>query len=198
MNNSKSFGRRLLLDAPRLPLESVRLHAVYAALKSLFGEGVAPPFSLTQDGSVLMLDEHTTVRIDSASGHFVYADRNALTALVLRTPSYFELMLAIVAHQTRRKGLKAADDLVLPIEQCVGRSVKDVERALVLATFQRCGGNRVHAAEMLGISLLTLRKKLQDYWHSDFTTVDSHAGRTAEGWQDNHEDAPATEPGQSG
>jgi len=45
----------------------------------------------------------------------------------------------------------------------VGRTVADVERALILDTLQHCLGNRTHAATILGISIRTLRNKLQQY-----------------------------------
>jgi len=38
-----------------------------------------------------------------------------------------------------------------------------MERRLIERTLQRCGGNRTHAAEILGISVRTLRNKLAEY-----------------------------------
>jgi two-component system, response regulator FlrC len=45
----------------------------------------------------------------------------------------------------------------------VGRTVADVERDLILETLTHCLGNRTHAATILGISIRTLRNKLQQY-----------------------------------
>jgi len=45
----------------------------------------------------------------------------------------------------------------------VGRTVADVERDLIIETLQHCLGNRTHAATILGISIRTLRNKLQQY-----------------------------------
>ncbi len=45
----------------------------------------------------------------------------------------------------------------------VGRTVADVERDLILDTLNHCLGNRTHAANILGISIRTLRNKLRDY-----------------------------------
>ncbi|MDB5359994.1 MAG: flbD [Rhodospirillales bacterium] len=45
----------------------------------------------------------------------------------------------------------------------VGRTVADVERDLIIDTLQHCLGNRTHAAGILGISIRTLRNKLQQY-----------------------------------
>jgi DNA-binding NtrC family response regulator len=45
----------------------------------------------------------------------------------------------------------------------VGRRVEEVERELILETLAHCLGNRTRAAEILGISIRTLRNKLQEY-----------------------------------
>ena len=45
----------------------------------------------------------------------------------------------------------------------VGRTVADVERDLIIDTLRHCVGNRTHAANILGISIRTLRNKLKLY-----------------------------------
>ena len=45
----------------------------------------------------------------------------------------------------------------------VGSRVGDVERALILSTLQRCGGNRTSASTILGISIRTMRNKLRSF-----------------------------------
>ncbi|MCX7369638.1 MAG: sigma-54 dependent transcriptional regulator [Alphaproteobacteria bacterium] len=45
----------------------------------------------------------------------------------------------------------------------VGRRMEEVERELILETLSHCLGNRTRAAEMLGISIRTLRNKLHEY-----------------------------------
>ena len=45
----------------------------------------------------------------------------------------------------------------------VGRTVADVERDLIIDTLYHCLGNRTHAANILGISIRTLRNKLKLY-----------------------------------
>ncbi len=45
----------------------------------------------------------------------------------------------------------------------VGRTVAEVERDLILDTLNHCLGNRTHAANILGISIRTLRNKLRQY-----------------------------------
>ncbi|MBO6782736.1 MAG: sigma-54-dependent Fis family transcriptional regulator [Alphaproteobacteria bacterium] len=48
-------------------------------------------------------------------------------------------------------------------EALVGRTVADVERELILDTLNHTLGNRTHAANILGISIRTLRNKLKLY-----------------------------------
>ncbi len=43
----------------------------------------------------------------------------------------------------------------------VGRTVAEVEQNLILETLSHCLGNRTHAAHILGISIRTLRNKLE-------------------------------------
>ena len=44
-----------------------------------------------------------------------------------------------------------------------GKTMKEMERALILQTLEELEGNRTHAAEALGISIRTLRNKLSEY-----------------------------------
>lgn len=47
--------------------------------------------------------------------------------------------------------------------QLVGFPIASVERDLILATLDRTGGNRTHAAAILGLSIRTIRNKLAQY-----------------------------------
>ena len=50
----------------------------------------------------------------------------------------------------------------------VGQTVAQVERGLIIDTLQHCLGNRTHAANILGISIRTLRNKLKQYNEQGF------------------------------
>lgn len=45
----------------------------------------------------------------------------------------------------------------------VGQTISEVEKTLIMGTLDHCFGNRTHAANILGISLRTLRNKLNMY-----------------------------------
>lgn len=49
----------------------------------------------------------------------------------------------------------------------VGMTVKELEERLILQTLNHVDQNRTHAAEMLGISIRTLRNKLKEYREDD-------------------------------
>lgn len=59
----------------------------------------------------------------------------------------------------------AADGVKNPgaVSNLVGRKISEVERDMILDTLDHCLGNRTHAAKILGISIRTLRNKLNQY-----------------------------------
>ncbi|HEX6979949.1 MAG TPA: sigma-54 dependent transcriptional regulator [Alphaproteobacteria bacterium] len=60
-------------------------------------------------------------------------------------------------------GVEAAAAAAAGRSTLVGRTIADVERDLILDTLNHCLGNRTHAANILGISIRTLRNKLKLY-----------------------------------
>lgn len=59
--------------------------------------------------------------------------------------------------------LVAAAESLSPIDVFVGHSIAEVEERLIKATLDHCYGNRTRAATILGISIQTLRNKLERY-----------------------------------
>ncbi|MGB0670421.1 MAG: sigma-54-dependent transcriptional regulator [Rhodospirillales bacterium] len=64
----------------------------------------------------------------------------------------------------------------------VGKTVSDVERALIIDTLTHCLGNRTHAANILGISIRTLRNKLKQYSDEGFMVPQPGVGQPGEGY----------------
>ncbi|MBI1327361.1 MAG: AAA domain-containing protein [Alphaproteobacteria bacterium] len=52
------------------------------------------------------------------------------------------------------------------VSNLIGRTISDVERDMIINTLDHCLGNRTHAANILGISIRTLRNKLAEYRES--------------------------------
>ena len=65
--------------------------------------------------------------------------------------------------ETRGAAAHAAAAAEQITRHMVGRTVAEVERDLILETLKHCLGNRTHAANVLGISIRTLRNKLNEY-----------------------------------
>jgi DNA-binding NtrC family response regulator len=73
-------------------------------------------------------------------------------------PDFDELdPAAAPATPSERQGERQADTGL------VGRTVAEVERDLIIETLHHTLGNRTHAANILGISIRTLRNKLKQY-----------------------------------
>ena len=58
----------------------------------------------------------------------------------------------------------------------VGQTVSAVEQQLILETLSHCLGNRTHAANILGISIRTLRNKLKEYTDSGVSVTPPQQG----------------------
>ncbi len=58
---------------------------------------------------------------------------------------------------------RAAQAVGGEVSAFVGQTVAEVEQSLILGTLVHCLGNRTHAANILGISIRTLRNKLKEY-----------------------------------
>ncbi len=68
------------------------------------------------------------------------------------------------------------------IAALVGRRMEEVEQELILETLGRCLGNRTRAAEILGISIRTLRNKLAEYREKGLPVTPA-PGQMPDGWR---------------
>ncbi|KKB12598.1 ATPase AAA [Devosia geojensis] len=68
-----------------------------------------------------------------------------------------------LSQVTRSLASDVAQTAAAVTQGLVGRTVADVERQLILDTLGHTLGNRTHAANILGISIRTLRNKLNQY-----------------------------------
>ncbi|MDY0882635.1 sigma-54-dependent transcriptional regulator [Dongia soli] len=76
--------------------------------------------------------------------------------------------LAAQAGKSVPAGVSAAGASAAGPASLVGKTVAAVERDLIIDTLQHCLGNRTHAANILGISIRTLRNKLKQYNEEGF------------------------------
>ena len=61
----------------------------------------------------------------------------------------------------------------------VGQTVAQMEQALIIDTLNHCLGNRTHAANILGISIRTLRNKLNEYTAAGVSVPAPQSGLSA-------------------
>lgn len=84
---------------------------------------------------------------------------NEIEELAIRLPDG-QPMSAAPDAQTARTASLAAEAATRGF---VGQTVAQVEQVLIIDTLSHCLGNRTHAANILGISIRTLRNKLKEY-----------------------------------
>jgi two-component system, response regulator FlrC len=65
-------------------------------------------------------------------------------------------------------------------EPQIGRTMADVEREHIIDTVKYCLGNRTHAANILGISIRTLRNKLNEYTHDGIAVPPSNLSSSSD------------------
>ncbi|GGA57589.1 sigma-54-dependent transcriptional regulator FlbD [Pelagibacterium lentulum] len=85
---------------------------------------------------------------------------NVIESDAIRMPDGTGLSDVVQSHSLASQVREAADAASRTL---VGRTVADVERDLILDTLNHCIGNRTQAANILGISIRTLRNKLHQY-----------------------------------
>ncbi|MBO42999.1 MAG: sigma-54-dependent Fis family transcriptional regulator [Rhodospirillaceae bacterium] len=73
------------------------------------------------------------------------------------------IMLNLTEGEVIDAGTATAAVVASAAQNMVGKTVAEVERDLIIGTLEHCLGNRTHAANILGISIRTLRNKLKLY-----------------------------------
>ena len=101
-------------------------------------------------------DAMTALTAQSWPGNVRELENTMHRAVLLSTEHEITADAIVPSGRTASKG--DADTTGL-----VGRTVADVERDLIIDTLKHTIGNRTHVAKILGISIRTLRNKLNTY-----------------------------------
>jgi transcriptional regulator of acetoin/glycerol metabolism len=72
-----------------------------------------------------------------------------------------------ILPQNLPAGVREAASPNLGIGPARGKSLADMERSHIMAVLREAGGNRTHAAEILGIGGTTLWRKLKSWGYAD-------------------------------
>jgi len=91
--------------------------------------------------------------------------RNLIESLVVLAPGD-EIQLSDLPEEYRRSA--PAPDPAVPVtekdpEEGQNLTMEEIERRAILHALEKTGGNRTQAAELLGIGLRTLQRKIKDY-----------------------------------
>lgn len=165
------FGKRLNPPCQSLSLQHARLSRLQFELHALFddefGPQKTPSFRLGGgDAPRLLIGETATILIDAESGLFVFREEVPCSGVIVVTASDERLIDHIICHlaaDLQEAGTETANQAS---RMLVGQTLAAVERRLVLQTLRHCHGNRTRAADMLGVSLTTIRGKLRECWRS--------------------------------
>jgi len=166
------FGKRQQPPLQSVSLQRARLAQLRSELQVLFEDEAfpeeGPRFVLggDQGNPRLLIGDTAVVTVDSESGHLSFQEETLYSGVIVVTASEERLLDHIVCH------LAAGADTIGPetynkaAKMLVGQTLADVERRMILQTLRHCHGNRTRTAQMLGISIRTVRNKLREYWLS--------------------------------
>ncbi len=123
--------------------------------RELSAEALSLLLSHRWPGNVREMENTMHRAVLLARGPVIRAEAIELTPLGFEPPP-----MPVAAQPT---AAPAAGETRPVVSALVGRRVDEVERDLILETLTHCLGNRTRAAEILGISIRTLRNKLHEY-----------------------------------
>jgi DNA-binding NtrC family response regulator len=169
---------RLIAASNRAPKEAIQINKLREDLfYRLNVFPIALPPLRARDGDAVLLADHFLESVNAAQGTAkrlsaaarerirtypwpgnVRELKNELQRAFIMSEDVIELDgLAPGPHPASapRSGIPQAPE--------VGGSLDDAERQLILATLERCGGDKKRAAEILGVSLKTLYNRLHQY-----------------------------------
>lgn len=168
----KPFGRRVPVQITTLarPAQQ-KLAQLYAELSQLVNDPAGlwqTSISYDEKALVPLLKIGTIASVTAHNDPFalsIEAHMGSAGHMHLETTSVDIALDVILACITRNEeGPELAPQQA--VTALIGHSIEDVERLLVMATLRRLNGNRTHAARTLGVSLRTIRNRLQTYARS--------------------------------
>ena len=132
------------------------------AKKTISREGASALRSAKWRGNIRELENTMHRAVLMSVSDEIEAEAIGLTESTLGTaPSQ------AATHTPSLTGISGAGSAMIKnpgaVENLIGRTIADVERDMIINTLDHCLGNRTHAANILGISIRTLRNKLNEY-----------------------------------
>lgn len=117
---------------------------------------------LNQRGEMKLSDAALQALLQHSWSGNVRELQNTIHRAVLLAPeSVIQVEDLFEPHSMQTKEIKAAT--TLDRQLMIGNTIAAMERELIYGTLEHCEGNKTHAANILGISIRTLRNKLHEY-----------------------------------
>jgi transcriptional regulator with AAA-type ATPase domain len=113
----------------------------------------------------MMGEDHAGLSVQEASMAALERLRRSDQPLIMvDVPVDLDDLLARLRGQQGKAAIaEEGGEAPIVFDKMVGRTVADVERELILQTLKHCRGNRTLAANVLGISVRTMRNKLRTF-----------------------------------
>jgi DNA-binding NtrC family response regulator len=158
----------LNLRVPPLRERPADIMALAAFFARKYSEANGVPLRSISDGAKRVLAAHSwrgNVRELENTMHraVLLATGPDINEAAIRLPDGTRVADAVAVAPTSPASRAAETAAAVMTKAAVGMTVADVERDLILQTLDHCLGNRTHAANILGISIRTLRNKLKQY-----------------------------------
>lgn len=123
-------------------------------VRALTDKAIQKLKSHTWPGNVRELENCLHRAVLLAKGGTIDEEAILISGMIAPAPS---------PQQPAATNTSTPDRPAAPNSGLVGRTVENVEQELIINTLDHCLGNRTHAANILGISIRTLRNKLKQY-----------------------------------
>lgn len=112
----------------------------------------------------LIMGHRITIEIDLSSGFLLFIERDERSNHIFGT---FE-KVKLIEHVLKYAAIQCAADghdsgTHNSNNTLIGKSIKEIERDIIINTLNHCQGNRTRAAKILNISVRTIRNKIQLY-----------------------------------
>jgi hypothetical protein len=143
-----------------------RLGAIARELSELFGVATARGgfiYVTAQDPPTLVLGDFASVSIDRIRSTYILAVTMPDASYRVETASEECLMDHIVSHMAVGQSRSASPTLHGLVSGLVGFTLAEIERSLIISTLRHVHFNRTAAAEVLGLSVRTIRNKIKSF-----------------------------------
>lgn len=111
----------------------------------------------------LLIGGSAKVIVDEKTGLYTFQEGSIDADLIVVSGDEHRLIDHVIFHFSIGLGRVRPESVDAAIGMMVGETIACVERRLILETLRHLNGNKTRSADMLGVSLRTIRNKLKNY-----------------------------------